>query len=98
MRRGRRTTARRPASRSAPRRRQARRDAPLIEIARADREDDAVAAADAWKARHPEAAAHLEPADVLIDRMRGSSSLWYRVRINLTRVPPRLRPKAPKPA
>ena len=76
----------------------ARRDAPLIEIARADREADAIAAAEAWKARHPKAAAHLEPADVLVDRMRSSSSLRYRVRINLTHVPPKLRPKAPKPA
>ena len=76
----------------------ARPKAPLIEIARANREEDAVAAAEAWKASHPKAAAHLEPADVLIDRMRGSSSLWYRVRINLTRVPPKLRPKATKPA
>jgi len=76
----------------------ARRDAPLIEIARAEREADAIAAADAWKARHPRAAAHLEPTDVLVDRMRGRSSLWYRVRINLARVPPRLRPKSPKPA
>jgi len=71
---------------------------PLIEIARADREEDAVAAAAAWRAAHPEAASHLEPADVLVDRMRGRSSLWYRVRINLTRVPPKLRPKATKPA
>jgi bifunctional non-homologous end joining protein LigD len=70
-----------------------RKKAPLIEVARADREADAVAAAEAWKARHPRVAAHLEPADVLVDRMRGSSSLWYRVRINLTNVPPRLRPK-----
>jgi len=75
-----------------------RTTAPLIEVARADREEDAVAAAAAWRAAHPEAAKHLEPADVLIDRMRGRSSLWYRVRINLTRVPPKLRPKAPKPA
>jgi bifunctional non-homologous end joining protein LigD len=73
-----------------------RATAPLIEVARADREEDAVAAAVAWQGAHPEAAKHLEPADVLIDRMRGSSSLWYRVRINLTRVPPKLRPKAPK--
>ncbi|HEV7912545.1 MAG TPA: non-homologous end-joining DNA ligase [Albitalea sp.] len=69
------------------------RRAPLLEIARADREADAIAAADAWKASHPQAAAHLEPADVLVDRMRGSSSLWYRVRINLTHVPPKLRPR-----
>jgi bifunctional non-homologous end joining protein LigD len=75
-----------------------RRRAPLIEIARAEREADAITAAEAWKARHPQVAAHLEPADVLVDRMRGSSSLWYRVRINLTRVPARLRPKVEKPA
>jgi bifunctional non-homologous end joining protein LigD len=76
----------------------ARKKAPLIEIARADREADAIAAAEAWKASHPKVAAHLEPADLLVDRMRGSSSLWYRVRVNLTRVPAKLRPKAPKAA
>jgi bifunctional non-homologous end joining protein LigD len=66
---------------------------PLIEVARTQREAEAIAAADAWKAKHPKAAAHLEPADVLVDRMRGSSSLSYRVRINLEHVPARLRPK-----
>jgi hypothetical protein len=71
----------------------ARAKKPLIEIARSEREAEAVAAAEEWKARHPKAAAHLEPADVLVDRMRGSSSLWYRVRINLEHVPARLRPK-----
>ncbi len=72
----------------------ARRSKPLVEVARAGREEEAVAAAEAWKRDHPRAAAHLEPADVLVDRMRGSSSLWYRVRINLEHVPPGLRPKA----
>jgi hypothetical protein len=76
----------------------ARKKAPLIEIARADREADAIAAAEAWKASHPKVAEHLEPADVLVDRMRGSSSLWYRVRINLTRVPATVRPKMTKKA
>ena len=72
----------------------ARRSAkPLLEVARADREADAVAAADAWKERHPKAAAHLQPADVLVDRLRGSSSVHYRVRINLEHVPARWRPK-----
>lgn len=71
---------------------------PLIEVARSEREAEAVAAAEAWKEKHPKAAAHLEPADVLVDRMRGSSSLWYRVRINLEHVPARLRPKGDKPA
>jgi len=70
---------------------------PLIEVARTEREAEAVAAAEAWKASHPKAAAHLAPADVLVDRMRGRSSLWYRVRINLEHVPARLRPKEGKP-
>ncbi len=70
---------------------------PLIEVARAEREADAIGAAEAWKAKHPEAAAHLQPADVLVDKMRGSSSLWYRVRINLEHVPEGERPKGETP-
>ena len=45
-----------------------------------------------WKRRHPQAAAHLEPADVLIDAMRGRYSTWTRIRINLQHVPEELRP------
>jgi bifunctional non-homologous end joining protein LigD len=75
----------------------ARQKKPLIEVARAEREAEAIAAAEEWKARHPKAAAHLEPQDVLVDRMRGRSSLWYRVRINLEHVPSRLRPRSDKP-
>jgi hypothetical protein len=45
-----------------------------------------------WKARHREAAARLEPADVLVDAMRGRSSTWTRVRVNLQHVPEELRP------
>ena len=69
--------------------------AALLEVARAELEAEAVAAADDWKRRHPLVAEHLEPRDVLIDRMRGRSSLSYRVRINLAHVPSRLRPRAP---
>jgi bifunctional non-homologous end joining protein LigD len=76
---------------------QRRSTKPLIEIARADREAEALAALDEWKQRHPKAAAHLQPADVLVDKMRGRSSLWYRVRINLEHVPARQRPKGEKP-
>ena len=65
---------------------------PLIEIGRAQRKEDALAGLERWKARHPEAAAHLQPADVLLDAMRGRSSTWTRVRINLEHVPPALRP------
>ena len=45
-----------------------------------------------WKARHPQAAAHLEPADVLVDAMRGRFTTWTRVRVNLRNVPAELRP------
>jgi len=66
---------------------------PLIEIGRAAKKDDALAGLERWKARHARAASHLEPADVLVDSMRGRSSTWTRVRVNLEHVPPRLRPK-----
>jgi DNA ligase D-like protein (predicted polymerase) len=66
---------------------------PLIEIGRAKRKKDALAGLERWKARHPEAAAHLEPADVLVDSMRGRSSTWTRIRVNLRHVPARLRPR-----
>ena len=65
---------------------------PLIEIGRAQRKPDALAGLERWKARHPEAAGHLQPADVLVDSMRGRSSTWTRVRVNLQHVPPELRP------
>ena len=45
-----------------------------------------------WKARHPEAAAHLEPADVLETAMRGRAYAWYRLRLNLIHVPEAIRP------
>jgi bifunctional non-homologous end joining protein LigD len=65
---------------------------PLIEIGRAQRKEDALAGLERWKARHPEAAALLEPADFLVDAMRGRSSTWTRIRINLQHVPVELRP------
>jgi len=65
---------------------------PLIEIARAGRKDDALAGLERWKGRHPEAAAHLAPADVLVDAMRGRFHTWTRIRVNLQHVPPELRP------
>jgi hypothetical protein len=65
---------------------------PLVEIGRARRKEDALAGLERWKARHPEAAGHLEPADVLVDAMRGRYSTWTRVRVNLRHVPAELRP------
>ena len=60
---------------------------PLIEIGRAREKADALAGVERWKARHPEAAAHLEPADVLVDAMRGRFRTWTRIRVNLQHVP-----------
>jgi DNA ligase D len=65
---------------------------PLIEIGRARRKDDALAGLERWKTRHPEAAAHLEPADVLVDAMRGRYTTWTRIRVNLQHIPVKLRP------
>jgi bifunctional non-homologous end joining protein LigD len=65
---------------------------PLIEVARARRKDEALQQLDAWKARYPEAAALLQPADVLVDSMRGRSATWTRVRVNLQHVPAAQRP------
>jgi len=65
---------------------------PLIEIARSQKKDDALAGLERWKLRHPDAAAHLAPADVLVDAMRGRFHTWTRIRINLQHVPVELRP------
>jgi hypothetical protein len=65
---------------------------PLIEIARAQKKDDALAGFERWKARHPEAAGHLAPADVLVDAMRGRFHTWTRIRLNLQHVPVDERP------
>jgi DNA ligase D-like protein (predicted polymerase) len=65
---------------------------PLVEIARAEKQDEALAGLERWKARHPEATARLEPADVLVDAMRGRFTTWTRVRVNLRHVPEAERP------
>jgi bifunctional non-homologous end joining protein LigD len=65
---------------------------PLIEVARTRTKPEALGALDEWKSRHPSVVDQLHPADVLVDGMRGSSSLWYRVRVNLQHVPESERP------
>jgi bifunctional non-homologous end joining protein LigD len=78
-------------SRVEPSRRRATKP-PLIEIGRAQRKEDALAGLERWRLRHPDAAAYLEPADVLVDSMRGRSRTWTRIRVNLQHVPDGLRP------
>ena len=65
---------------------------PLIEIARAKTKPEALEGLERWKAKHPDVVELLEPVDVLVDGMRGSSSLWYRIRVNLQHVPEDRRP------
>ncbi len=65
---------------------------PLIEIGRARRREDVLEGLERWKARHPDAAAHLTPPDVLVDSMRGRFQTWTRIRVNLQHVPIALRP------
>ena len=79
-----------PSPRASTGRRQSTK--PLIEIARAETKDEAMAGLERWKARHPGVAPLLQPADVLVDAMRGRSSVWYRIRLNLRHVPEAERP------
>src|SRR5437899_6922560 len=70
---------------------------PLITVAKAQHKEDALAGLERWKTRHPVAAALLEVDDVLVDSMRGRSSTWTRIRLNLRHVPERERPAEEPP-
>jgi DNA ligase D-like protein (predicted polymerase) len=70
---------------------------PLIVVARSPSRDAALAGLERWKARHPAAAERLAPDDVLVDSMRGRSSTWTRIRVNLRHVPEALRPPPEPP-
>jgi bifunctional non-homologous end joining protein LigD len=83
--RARKTSGRSPTGRRTPKH-------PLIEIGRAEKKEDALAGLERWKSRHPDVATHLEPADVLVDAMRGRFHTWTRIRVNLQHVPEDLRP------
>jgi DNA ligase D-like protein (predicted polymerase) len=69
---------------------------PLIEVSRGKDKKEALAGLAQWRRRHPRVAKYLEPADVLVDQMRGRFTAWYRIRINLQHVPEKIRPRAPK--
>ena len=65
---------------------------PLIEIGRAWNRAEALAGLERWRQRHPDAAVHLRPEDVLVDSMRGLHNTWTRIRVNLQHVPDDVRP------
>jgi DNA ligase D-like protein (predicted polymerase) len=70
---------------------------PLLVIANSRSEEAATSGLERWKKKHPEAAGHLAVDDVLVDRMRGRSSTWTRIRVNLRHVPEELRPPQETP-
>ena len=71
---------------------------PLIEVSQGKDKKEALAGLAKWKKRHPRAAKLLQPADILVDQMRGRSSAWYRIRLNLQHVPENLWPRPRTPS
>jgi DNA ligase D-like protein (predicted polymerase) len=70
---------------------------PLITVAKAEHKEDAMAGLERWKAKHPQAAAHVALEDVLVDAMRGRYKTWTRIRVNLRHVPEAERPAEETP-
>jgi len=70
---------------------------PLVIVAKAARKQEALEGLERWRARHPDAAAHLKDEDVLVDAMRGRYKTWTRIRVNLRHVPKEQRPPAEPP-
>jgi len=70
---------------------------PLITVANSPDKTAAEAGLERWKQRHSAAAAHLSADDILLDRMRGSSTVWYRIRVNLRHIPEDQRPTQETP-
>jgi DNA ligase D-like protein (predicted polymerase) len=84
-------------AKGAPKSRSPREKMPLLTVANSPDKDAALAGLERWKARHPEAAGLLAIDDVLVDSMRGRSSTWTRIRVNLRHVPEDMRPKQETP-
>ena len=74
-----------------------RSSAPLRVVSQAATREEALAGLARWRERRPKASEHVGEEEVLVDGMRGRSSLWYRVRVNLRNVPEADRPPDEKP-
>jgi hypothetical protein len=70
---------------------------PLLVIANSPDKEAALAGLERWKLKYPEAAQLLAVDDVLVDSMRGRSSTWTRIRVNLRHVPESVRPQQETP-
>jgi bifunctional non-homologous end joining protein LigD len=70
---------------------------PLVVVANSPDKSVALAGLERWKSKHPQVAELLAVDDVLVDSMRGRSSTWTRIRVNLRHVPEELRPAQETP-
>jgi bifunctional non-homologous end joining protein LigD len=70
---------------------------PLIVVANSPSKEAALAGLERWKAKHPDAALLLAVDDILVDSMRGRSSTWTRIRVNLRNVSEKMRPAQETP-
>jgi bifunctional non-homologous end joining protein LigD len=80
---------------TAPRTRRSKM--PLVVVANSPNKEAALAGLERWKQKHPQVAGHLAVDDILVDSMRGRSSTWTRVRVNLRHVPEAERPPQETP-
>jgi len=70
---------------------------PLVVVANSPDKNAALAGLERWKSKHTQVAGLLAVDDVLVDSMRGRSSTWTRIRVNLRHVPAALRPPEETP-
>jgi bifunctional non-homologous end joining protein LigD len=70
---------------------------PLIVVANSPDKDAALAGLERWKSKYAQVAGLLAVDDVLVDSMRGTSSTWTRIRVNLRHVPEEQRPPQETP-
>ena len=86
-----------PSRAKRPKKKTTRVKMPLVVVANSPSKAEALAGLERWKARHPDVAEKLAVDDVLVDSMRGRSSTWTRIRVNLRNVPEPIRPPPEKP-
>jgi bifunctional non-homologous end joining protein LigD len=84
-------------SRAKPAAKKPRTRMPLVVVANSPHKNDALAGLERWKSKHADVAGFLAIDDVLVDSMRGRSSTWTRIRVNLRHVPEALRPPQETP-
>jgi len=70
---------------------------PLVVVANSPDKEAALAGLERWKLNHSDVAHLLAADDVLVDSMRGRSSTWTRIRVNLRHVPEESRPSQETP-